>query len=283
MYSRRLLPIFSKHVNMSQQVYRFIKFLEKIEGREPPGFAVLKHGNVEEVNEITDEMQIEMIEYAVETYNYEIVYHMLNKGIEPSQKVQLHAIDLHSDFFEFFIKNGIIPSEKVQLEAAYHSPILTILYNYGINPSERVKLVSIENNPEEYTLIKNPSEEFTIECIKRNGYVMKYIENPTEDMQIAAVMKHGPDIDYIVEKGIIPSENVQLAAVKKATGALNVLYKNNIKPSENVRVAAIKYDERQIVQIPRSDRTPAVKKALHDKLMYFYHSIPVEFERFFKD
>ena len=104
---------------------------------------------------------------AVEKDAYAI-YNILNKNIVPSEKVQLTAVQKDGEIIDFIIKKRIKPSEKVQLAA-----------------------------------------------VTQNGNSIEYISNPSEDVQIAAVENNPYSIRHLYYNNIIPSKDVQIAAVKK--------------------------------------------------------------------
>lgn len=104
---------------MSEQIYRFIKFLKQKDGRTPPALSILLYGDE---NEITENVQIAAVEQNGQTIRF----------IEnPSEDVQLAAVKEDGQAIRF-IEN---PSEKVQL-AAVESSNLAI---FGIeNPTPKV-------------------------------------------------------------------------------------------------------------------------------------------------
>jgi hypothetical protein len=100
---------------MSEQIYRFIKFLEQKEGRTPPAFSVIKFG---EENEITENVQIAAVEQNGQTIRF----------IEnPSEDVQLAAVE-SSNLAIFGIEN---PTPKV-LKILYFK----LMKRYGSIPRD---------------------------------------------------------------------------------------------------------------------------------------------------
>ena len=153
----------------------------------------------------------------------------------PSEQVQIAAINQHPYAFEVILKKGIIPSEQVQLAVVRENGYsIRFIIEKGITPSEQVQLAAVTKNGSVIEYIKNPSEAVKLAAVNGYGYAIKYINNPSEEVQLAAVRQAGRVIRYIIEKGITPSEQVQLAAVTQNKNAIEYI-KN---PSDAVKKAA---------------------------------------------
>ena len=95
----------------------------------------------------------EFIQMKLVQRNGLIIKYIINKGIIPSERVQLAAVNQDS----YVITYVEHPSEKVQL-AAVNQNGLTIQYiiKNGITPSERVQIASVDNYAYNINYIKNP-------------------------------------------------------------------------------------------------------------------------------
>ena len=190
----------------------------------------------------------EKVQLAAVNQNGNVIGYIIEKGIIPSEKVQLAAVNQNGWAIEF-IKN---PSEKVQLAAVNKS---SFAIKYIDNPSEKVQLAAIKQNGWAIEFIKNPSEDVQIAAVNQNGGAIKYIDNPTEEVQLAAVTKNGFAIQFIDK----PSKEVQLAAVKQNGHIIQYI----VNPSEDVQLAAVKQNGRAIRFI---DNPSEKVKALHKEL-----------------
>ena len=154
-----------------------------------------------------------------------------------------------------YIKN---PSEPVQIAAVEtNSRVITYIIAAGITPSERVQVAAISKNGD---VIRDiiaagiiPSETAQVAAVSKNGYTIEYIIKagikPSETVQVAAVTETSRAIQYIMYGGIKPSETVQIAAVSSNKGALDFIIHNGIKPSEDVLVAAVTKDPRHAMDV----------------------------------
>lgn len=88
----------------------------------------------------------------------------------PSEELQLTAIKFGTwytwDIFQYIIDKGIKPSEQVQLAAAKKNGyVITFIEN----PSEEVQLAAVRSTPESIKYIENPTEE-VIDAARDRGY-----------------------------------------------------------------------------------------------------------------
>ena len=161
----------------------------------------------QDVNNLDEEVQIELVKDDANN---------IKRIKNPSEAVQLAAVQKQGHSIEYIINKGITPSETVQLAAVKQT-------GYAIehidNPSEAVQLAAIERNGLAIEYIDNPSEQVQLAAVEQNSIAIRVIINrgitPSEAAQLAVVQKDGEVIEYIINKGIKPSEAVQLAAVQK--------------------------------------------------------------------
>jgi ribosomal protein S16 len=137
-----------------------------------------------------------------------------------------------SNIIKFILEKGIKPSEDVQVVAINNS-ILSFYYiiDKYKRDIEKYKRGEIETEPNE------PSEKVQIAAVEKNAPAIEYIIDngiePSEDVQLAAVKQDGELIEYIIYNGIEPSERVQLASVEKNP--------SSIKFIENPHPSVIEY------------------------------------------
>lgn len=91
---------------MSQQIYNFIKFLEKKEGRTPPPSVLIRYGTDEQKND-------EAIQLAAVESDGSIIKFINN----PTEAVQLAAVKKDGSSIEYIYEKGIEPSEDIQIAA----------------------------------------------------------------------------------------------------------------------------------------------------------------------
>ena len=132
-----------------------------------------------------------------------LIKHIIRKGIEPSEEVKLAAVKQHGFSIEY-IEN---PSEQVQFVAVKDNPdaILDIIRK-GIQPSGQVQLAAIKHNP--YYFKYATDYEYIINT--RPDLIM-YIQNPSEELQMIAVQK----IPYTIRDIETPTERVKQLARSK--------------------------------------------------------------------
>jgi len=136
---------------MSQQVYKFIKFLEQKEGRTPPPESIIKYGNIKEITE--------PVQLAAVRKNGHFIKNILEKGIKPSEPVQLAAVKENGYAFKYILEHKIVPSPKVQLAAVkqWGDAIMFFDYFYSniIEPSPEVKKEAYKSLLRDYGKIPN--------------------------------------------------------------------------------------------------------------------------------
>jgi hypothetical protein len=126
---------------MSQQIYNFIKFLEKKEGRNPPAMAVVRYGSDEEKKD-------EEIQLAAVKEDKNLIKYIKN----PTEPVQLAAVEQEGYLIQF-IDN---PTEPVQLAAVKKNPhSIQHIYEKGIEPTPKVKKVAYYAFMRKYGKIPN--------------------------------------------------------------------------------------------------------------------------------
>lgn len=134
---------------MSQQIYNFIRFLQKKEGREPPLQSILKYGDK---SEVTDSIQLD----AVKKDDFDAIKELLNADIVPSDEVMSYMIAKHDDAYNlisFILSYGLVPSENIQILAIENNPYTFYVISRGptinnkripYNPSSKVKKIAYD-------------------------------------------------------------------------------------------------------------------------------------------
>ena len=165
---------------------------------------------------------------AVET-NGSVIKYIMYAGITPSERVQVAAVSAHEDALDFIIYNGIKPSEDVQVAAVskYPKHALDVIIKARITPSERVQRAAVTKDPHMI------------------AYIIQAGIKPSEEVQLASVEQDGLAIYFIINIAkITPSEAVQLAAVSSYSDSkiievvIDFLTRAGITPSPAVMKAA---------------------------------------------
>lgn len=131
---------------MSQQIYKFVKFLEQKEGRTPPSLSIVRYGTDEEKND--EEIQMAAVEE-----DWEAIIYIVN----PTELVQLASVEKYGCLIKDIIHKGIEPSEAVQLAAVKNNGgCIYHIIEGGIEPSEDVQLAAVENEGSAIIYIDNP-------------------------------------------------------------------------------------------------------------------------------
>lgn len=163
---------------------------------------------------------------------------MLNQIQNPPEKLLIAAVSGDGDFIKYIDD----PSEAVQLAAVQQNgTAIGWIVNKGINPSDAVKYAAVRQSGSAIRSIVNPSEELIMLALKHDGRFIKHINNPSEEIKLAAVKRDGIAIEYIEN----PSEAVQLAAVQENSTAIGFI-KN---PTEKVQMLAVTESPRIIEYI----------------------------------
>ena len=100
------------------------------------------------------------------------------------------------------------PSEQLQLAAVeQEGAAIKHIIDKGITPSEQVQLAAVKQNAGAIDLIENPSENVQLAAVQQYGGVIFYIYRkgitPSEQVQLAAVQQNRSVIKYI--KNLYPS------------------------------------------------------------------------------
>lgn len=123
---------------MSQQIYKFIKFLEQKEGRTPPIESIIKY---EPIEKLTEPVQLTLVKQ--KAY---LIKNILERGIEPSKDVQLAAVEQYGNTIKFILERGIEPSKDVQLAAVkQYGWLIKDILESGIEPYPEVKKEAYES------------------------------------------------------------------------------------------------------------------------------------------
>lgn len=197
---------------MSHQIYRFIKFLEKVEGRKPPAMAIYKY----------DEENLNKDDYIdILKNDGKFIKYIIDKRIPLTNEMMLAAVSNDGNML------GVI---KVYYRTKY----------------SRIYLSQNELSPEELEKIKIP-ENIQIAAVKNNGVSIQYIDNPSEEIQMLAVNKSYQALRYIKN----PTENVQIYNIEKngVYGIFDIINKN-IEMSPRVIQKAYDYFIEYYGQIP---------------------------------
>jgi len=102
----------------------------------------------------------EKVQIAAVNESGSAIYHIIEKGIIPSEDVQLAAVNNDGYAIRDIINKGIIPSEKVQLAAINrYGSAIEIIIQKGIIPSEDVQLAAVNSYGRAIYHFKNPSEK----------------------------------------------------------------------------------------------------------------------------
>ena len=168
-----------------------------------------------------DYTEDEKLLYLYQKLNITPKYDKNNKLLSVSETDQLAAVNKNPYTIYFIIDKGIIPSEDVQLAAVnkYGEVI-----QYIENPSEDVQLAAVneKGNAIKHIIRKGiiPSEDVQLAAVNKTGYAIYHIIQkgitPSEDVQLAAVNKDVRAIRFIKK----PSEKVKQLA--RGKGMKNV-------------------------------------------------------------
>ena len=153
----------------------------------------------------------------------------------PSEDLQLVAVNNDGKNLKYILKNGIKPSDRVQIAAILNTSntdismdIFTDLIDHGIEPCDRVKL----------------------EAVKADPSIIQYITNPDEKLQLIAVNNDWDSLIHILNNNITPSEKVQLLAIRYSdecsVALIKSLLDHNIELTEKVKLAAVKLNSKCI-------------------------------------
>lgn len=128
------------------------------------------------------------------SYNDDLPTHHVEKIHEMSPKEQLEAVRHYGSAIQH-IKN---PSERMQLEAVDSpSSYKESALKYIKNPSEKVQRAAVKRVSRAIQFIKNPPEDLQIQAVKDDAFVIQYITNPSETVQLAAVKNNVAVIGHI--------------------------------------------------------------------------------------
>lgn len=111
--------------------------------------------------------------------------------IEPSEQVQLYAIEL------FSLNIGYIehPTQKVQETVI--SKGNECIFKYIQNPSERTKRIAVYRYPKNIIYIQNPSKKLQQMIVNISGFNIRYLKDPEIDIQLLAIRNNIFSVKYI--------------------------------------------------------------------------------------
>jgi hypothetical protein len=109
--------------------------------------------------------------------------------------IQINLVQTYGLTIQYIINKGIIPSEKVQLEAVKQNGSAI---HYIENPSEKLQLAAVKRDGSAIYYIENPSEKVQIAAVNQNGWAIYHIKNPSEKVQLAAVKESYEAIIHII-------------------------------------------------------------------------------------
>jgi hypothetical protein len=89
--------------------------------------------------------------------------------------IQINLVQKNGLIIQHIINKGIIPSEKVQLAAVNQNR--GAIYHIE-NPSEKVQLAAVNQNGSAIYYIENPSEKVQLAAVKQNIITICLISNP---------------------------------------------------------------------------------------------------------
>jgi hypothetical protein len=151
--------------------------------------------DIKSIGNPTEEQQLEAL-----IMNPWTIKDIINKGIKPSEAVQIRALEGDPSLIRF-IKN---PSENVQLTAVtLDGMVIEHILDKNINPSKNVQLAAVDRNVRAVAFV---SEEVQISTVKKNPKAIKFIKSPSEAVQIAAIQIDPYVIDYINPQSAITSK-----------------------------------------------------------------------------
>lgn len=132
-----------------------------------------------------------------------IINQFLNRGLIPSENLQMLMVKTAGFIIKQLLDAGIVPSEQVQLAAVsqpHHA--ISYLVRAGIKPSEAVQMAAVKEHPASIS------------------YLIKAGIKPSEAVQLAAVEELGWSLKYLVQGGITPSNTVKKTALIKYPPAM---------------------------------------------------------------
>lgn len=220
----------------------------------------------------------------------------------PSEAVQLAAVEHYGSAIIYLIQNGIRPSIDVQTAAVikngdilFHSweqlDVDQLLKNSKVKTSVIKSIMSRQkftfmalnlchflknqgvNWPDLDVIEKNLSKLLNesnisdnrseqIKLVQKSSWAIENIPNPSIEVQLAAVNSFGTALKHIKN----PSPEVQMAAVKRDGWAIQYI-KN---PSLELQIAAIKQDGGVIRVVPITDalwENPEVKRSVLKEIL----------------
>jgi len=185
---------------MSQQVYRFIKFLEQKEGREIPSMAKYKY---EHVKNLTEK---EIIDILKNVGDY--IRIVEQAGIKITHEMMLAALSNDGDLLGF-IKSSL--RQKIQRWYLPNNELTQEELDQFKIPKD-LQLAAVNSRGESIKYIDNPSEDVQIAAVLNSHIAIRYIKNPTADVAILYIKKYGKYFLYdILDKDIKNSPRVKEA------------------------------------------------------------------------
>ena len=126
----------------------------------------------------------EQVQLAAVNQSSYAIFEIMAKGIVPSEEVQLAVVNKNGYVIKYIIAKGISPSEKVQLAAVTQDgSAIEYIVKKGIVPSEQVQLAAVTQDGRAIEYIRNPSERVQLAAVTQDGAAIEYIDNPTEKVK----------------------------------------------------------------------------------------------------
>jgi hypothetical protein len=214
---------------------------------------------------------------AVEHYGSSIIY-LIQSGIKPSIDVQTAAVVKNGDIlfhsWEQLDVTDLLKSSKVKtaviksIMSRQKFPFLALSLCYFLKEQKVVwpELEVIEKNLSKLLTESNISDDQSeqIRLVQQSSWAIEKIPNPSIEVQLAAVNSFGTALKHIKN----PSPEVQMAAVKRDGWAIQYI-KN---PSLELQIAAIKNHGSviRIVPLPISEalwKSSDVKRSVLKNLL----------------
>jgi len=127
---------------------------------------------------------------AVETHDL-LTKHIIDQGIVPSEAVQLAAVRRRGSEIIEILKAGIVPSEAVQLAAVQHlGYAIKYILRAGIVPSEAVQLAAVQQDGYAIRYINNPGPAVQLAAVQQDSYAIHFIKNPSAELWSNPQAKH---------------------------------------------------------------------------------------------
>ena len=138
-----------------------------------------KHIDTLSKEQLSDEgLQLEIVKF-----NGNLIENLFKKGLTPSVKVQIEAVNNRSFAYYHIAKYVKRVHDAVQIEAVSKNGFMIEYIEY---PSEPVQLRAIFDSPEAIQHIEYPAESVQLYVMKHNPKLFKLIKNPTDKVKAMA-------------------------------------------------------------------------------------------------